>query len=83
MKFPLFNKVEDSDSHLFFECVYAAGVWVKMQDLCNLNGLNSLDESIDVLSKLPCKKNIWSIVRRLAIADIFYHIWFERNQRHF
>ncbi|PWA92789.1 Nucleotide-binding, alpha-beta plait [Artemisia annua] len=48
--------------------------------MCNLNGLKNLDDSVEALANLPCKNNIWSIVRRITITNTVYHIWLERNQ---
>lgn len=34
-------------------------------------------------SSRPRGKFIWSVIRRLVLADIVYHIWIERNNRIF
>nr|GEW52257.1 transcription factor VOZ1-like isoform X1 [Tanacetum cinerariifolium] len=76
-------QVEDSHKHLFFECEYSKIVWEKMQMMANVENLKNLDECMTKLSSLPCKNSIWSIVRRLCIADTVYHLWLERNARLF
>ncbi|GKA44041.1 reverse transcriptase zinc-binding domain-containing protein, partial [Tanacetum coccineum] len=82
-KCPLCLKVEDSHKHLFFECDYSKVVWVEMQNKMNVRNLTNLNECLHKFASLPCKNSIWSIVRRLCIADIVYHLWLERNTRIF
>ncbi|GJV55862.1 RNA-directed DNA polymerase, eukaryota, reverse transcriptase zinc-binding domain protein [Tanacetum coccineum] len=82
-KCPLCLKVEDSHKHLFFDCDYSNTVWIEVQKILNERDLNNLNECMHKLSCLPCKKSIWSIVRRLCIANTVYHIWVERNSRIF
>ncbi|PWA84792.1 Nucleotide-binding, alpha-beta plait [Artemisia annua] len=48
---------------------YANDSIQKMQEMCNLNGLKNLDDSVEALANLPCKNNIWSIVRIITIAN--------------
>ncbi|GKA16833.1 hypothetical protein Tco_0696670 [Tanacetum coccineum] len=45
--------------------------------------MKDLDYSINCLASFPCKNSIWSVVRRLCIADAMYHLWQERNTRLF
>ncbi|GJU19094.1 RNA-directed DNA polymerase, eukaryota, reverse transcriptase zinc-binding domain protein [Tanacetum coccineum] len=82
-KCPLCLKVEDSHKHLFFDCDYSNTLWIEVQKMMNERDLNNLNECMHKLSCLPCKNSIWSIVRRLCIADAVYHIWEERNSRIF
>nr|GEZ10239.1 hypothetical protein [Tanacetum cinerariifolium] len=82
-KCPLCLKVEDSHKHLFFYCNYSSTMWIEVQKMMNERGLNNLNECKHKLAYLPCKNSIWSIVRRLCIADVVYHIWMERNSRIF
>ncbi|GJT90597.1 RNA-directed DNA polymerase, eukaryota, reverse transcriptase zinc-binding domain protein, partial [Tanacetum coccineum] len=83
LKCPLCLKIEDSHKHLFFECDYSKSVWREMQSLANIQQLNDLESSMNSLASLPCKNNIWSVVRRLCVADTVYHLWQERNLRTF
>ncbi|GJX07068.1 hypothetical protein Tco_0195000, partial [Tanacetum coccineum] len=57
--------------------------WEKMQTMTNVENLKDLEDFMSKLSILPCKNSIWSIVRRLCIADTVYHLWLERNARLF
>ncbi|GKA27215.1 RNA-directed DNA polymerase, eukaryota, reverse transcriptase zinc-binding domain protein [Tanacetum coccineum] len=82
-KCPLCLKVEDSHKHLFFDCEFSSEVWENVQFLSNMKNLKDLDRSIEWIASLPCKNNIWSVVRRLCLADIVYHLWQERNTRIF
>ncbi|GJR50539.1 RNA-directed DNA polymerase, eukaryota, reverse transcriptase zinc-binding domain protein [Tanacetum coccineum] len=82
-KCPLCLKVEDSHKHLFFDCEFSSEVWENVQFLSNMKNLKDLDRSIEWIASLPCKNNIWSVVRRLCLADIVYHLWHERNTRIF
>ncbi|GKA83579.1 RNA-directed DNA polymerase, eukaryota, reverse transcriptase zinc-binding domain protein, partial [Tanacetum coccineum] len=83
LKCPLCLKIEDSHKHLFFECDYSKSVWREMQSLANIQQLNDLESSMNSLASLPCKNNIWSVVRRICVADTVYHLWQERNLRTF
>lgn len=38
---------------------------------------------VQQFTSLPCNKSIWSITRKLLLANIVYHIWKERNDRMF
>ncbi|GJY66220.1 hypothetical protein Tco_0468458 [Tanacetum coccineum] len=82
-KCPLCKQVEDSHKHLFFECVYSKIVWKEVQSMANLADIKNLEDCMTKLANLPCKNSIWSIVRRLCVADIVYHMWNERNSKIF
>ncbi|GKE30323.1 RNA-directed DNA polymerase, eukaryota, reverse transcriptase zinc-binding domain protein [Tanacetum coccineum] len=80
---PLCLQVEDSYKHLFFGCEYSKNLWEDVQTVADMRTLNDLEDYLTKLFGLPYKNNIWSIERRLCIADTVYHIWLERNARHF
>ncbi|GJW21869.1 RNA-directed DNA polymerase, eukaryota, reverse transcriptase zinc-binding domain protein [Tanacetum coccineum] len=82
-KRPLCLKIEDSHKHMYFECDFSKLVWEEVQDMRNVKNLSNLSECLHKLASLPCKNSIWSIVRRLCIADTVYHLWLERNTRIF
>ncbi|GKB59295.1 RNA-directed DNA polymerase, eukaryota, reverse transcriptase zinc-binding domain protein [Tanacetum coccineum] len=83
-KCPLCMQVKDSHKHLLCMCVTINYVWRQVNHMAYVNKhVNVLDECMMQLSKLPCKNSIWSIVRRLCIADTVYHLWIERNSRLF
>nr|GEU33226.1 hypothetical protein [Tanacetum cinerariifolium] len=82
-KCPLCKQVEDSHKHLFFECVYSKTVWKEVQSMANFADIKKMEDCMTKLANLPCKNSIWSIVRRLCVADTVYHLWNERNSRIF
>nr|GEX77632.1 hypothetical protein [Tanacetum cinerariifolium] len=78
-KCSLCMKIEDSHRHLFFECDFSKEVWSKIQILAKVFNVNNLEDCVERISILPCKNSIWSIVRRLCLADTVYHLWQARN----
>ena len=42
-----------------------------------------IDDVVTEYLRLENGNNIWSVVRRLSLAAVTYHIWKERNQRLF
>ncbi|GKB58442.1 RNA-directed DNA polymerase, eukaryota, reverse transcriptase zinc-binding domain protein [Tanacetum coccineum] len=77
-KCPLCIQVEDSHSHLFFEYEYSKKVWMEVQKKANVADLYDLEDCMAKMASLPCKNSIWSIVRRICVADTVYHLWIKR-----
>ncbi|XP_071733555.1 uncharacterized protein [Rutidosis leptorrhynchoides] len=85
------NQVKDSHTHLFIECQYAKDVWDHFRNKADLddvidimyNGGIMWTDLFNMLANKKCSKSIWSIIRRLVVAAIIYHIWQERNDRLF
>jgi hypothetical protein len=76
--------VQDSHSHLFFECNYPLAVWNEFKSLVRLDHApSSLDELVLFLKKLPINKSVWSILQRLVLGALVYYLWQERNLRLF
>ncbi|XP_071733557.1 uncharacterized protein [Rutidosis leptorrhynchoides] len=85
------NQVKDSHNHIFIDCQYAKDVWdhfrnkAALDDIIDIiiNANISWVELIELMSNKKRNKSIWSIIRRLVIGSIIYHLWQERNARLF
>lgn len=84
LKCPLCKLVNDSHSHLFFECNYSKTIWealkVKME---NVRVCNTWGPIIEHYANEPCDNSIGSVLKRIGLATSVYHIWKERNTRLF
>ena len=80
----LCDTVPDSHDHLFFQCVFADGVWNRIKFLAGLDNvahnIYAIVEHIGVNSK---KKSSHGVIARLVLAATAYFIWQERNWRLF
>ena len=84
MKCPLCNLVNDSHSHLFFECEFSKEIWSDLKAKMEINWMaDSWDVVIDQFVNEPCNNSIGSVLRRIGLASVVYHIWKERNTRLF
>nr|GEX36878.1 RNA-directed DNA polymerase, eukaryota, reverse transcriptase zinc-binding domain protein [Tanacetum cinerariifolium] len=76
--------IQESHSHLFFECEYSKTFWSKVVDkvgmACNNYKLNEIAAG---LSKKTNGNSIDSIIRRICFAASVYLVWQERNNRIF
>lgn len=84
MKCPLYNIVNDSHYHLFFECEYSKEVWTRLKvkiDQPNLS--NTWEIVIEQYGNKPSNSTIGSVLRRMVLATAIYHIWKEWNSRLF
>jgi hypothetical protein len=76
MKCPLCKLVNDSHGHLFFECEYSKYVWVDLKAKMECSWLSNLwDVVIEQYSKGPCNNSIGSVLKRIILATVVYHIW--------
>ncbi|GKB33426.1 RNA-directed DNA polymerase, eukaryota, reverse transcriptase zinc-binding domain protein [Tanacetum coccineum] len=57
--------------------------WYPGSNKANVADLYNLEDCMAKMASLPCKSSIWSIVRRLCVADTVYHLWIKRNTRIF
>ncbi|GJZ85640.1 hypothetical protein Tco_0650979 [Tanacetum coccineum] len=81
---PLYSKVNDSHSHLFFLCEFSKDVWKRMAAKINLNKIDFIwEEVVNELLEKNNGNNIWSTVKRISLVAVVYFIWQERNQRIF
>ncbi|PWA81906.1 RNA-directed DNA polymerase, eukaryota, Reverse transcriptase zinc-binding domain protein [Artemisia annua] len=84
MKCPLCKIVNDSHSHLFFECVYSKSIWEELKEKMENNEIsNSWDTLIEQYAMGTCNNTIGSVLKRIGLATVVYHIWKERNARLF
>lgn len=84
MKCPLCNIVNDSHGHLFFECDYSKEIWTRLKDRLGQSYLSDSWESVIVqFENKPKNNTIGSVLRRIVLATVVYHIWRERNSRLF
>ncbi|PWA89784.1 RNA-directed DNA polymerase, eukaryota, Reverse transcriptase zinc-binding domain protein [Artemisia annua] len=84
MKCPPCNMVNDSHSHLFFECEFSKEIWTVLKAKMEINWMsNSWDTLIEQYANKPCNNSIGSVLRRIGSASMVYHIWRERNARLF
>ena len=52
--------------------------------MCKIQtGSNSWKTVLEELIKMPNKRNIWLILRKIVFAAVTYFIWIERNSRLF
>ncbi|XP_071689057.1 uncharacterized protein [Rutidosis leptorrhynchoides] len=74
----------DSVKHLFFECRYSRTFWEDMKSKILFKGLSfKIDDIMEVMSRYPYKRQIWSIITPIVIAAAVYFLWNERNNRIF
>ncbi|GKB03880.1 RNA-directed DNA polymerase, eukaryota, reverse transcriptase zinc-binding domain protein [Tanacetum coccineum] len=81
---PLCSNCPDPHTHLFFECQFSKQIWGMIKDMAQNRNISYVwKDIIDQFSKMPCKRSIGSIVRRLCLAASVYFIWNERHRRLF
>ncbi|GJX09125.1 reverse transcriptase zinc-binding domain-containing protein [Tanacetum coccineum] len=84
MKCSLCCEEMDSHDHLFFKCKYAAKIWSVAKGKCQIKETSNEWKRIrEELIKLPNKRNIWIIIKKITYAACVYLIWHERNLRLF
>ena len=79
---PFCKTVQDSRSHLFFDCKFPNQIWKEM--MCKADFGTLPDKWRDLIGKLQdClkKDNGENLIRKLVFAATVYHIWRERNWR--
>lgn len=80
----LCSQQEDSHSHLFFECSYAANVWRGIRGLANLEDVPPESAEIVNVLRPQAHRNLgWNIVGKLTLGGEVYFVWHERNLRLF
>ena len=72
--------VEDRN-HLFFNCQFTAGIWLKILKLCGFSRMprNWENELLWVIANKG--KSFCSITRKIAWGATVYHLWGHRNRR--
>ena len=61
--------VNDSHSHLFFECEYLKSIWVDLKAKMDRSWMsNSWDTLIEQYIKDPCNNSIGSALKRIGLA---------------
>ncbi|XP_021987932.1 uncharacterized protein LOC110884499 [Helianthus annuus] len=84
MCYSLCQNGNDSHAHLFFECVFAAQIWSKVKAIGDMQHLTDNWENVlDHLVSKAKSKSAKTVIGRLLVAAIVYHIWQERNCRLF
>ncbi|GKC85673.1 reverse transcriptase domain, reverse transcriptase zinc-binding domain protein [Tanacetum coccineum] len=84
LKCPLCNMVPDLHSHLFFECPFSMQVWFQVRGLADMDQIPP--RFIDIAAYLiPISKgkSVVSVISRLLLGAVSFHIWMERNSRLF
>ena len=72
--------VEDRN-HLFFECQFTAGIWMRVLSLCGQSRLPRRSEN-EFCWATGCKGNCFcSVTKRIAWGATIYHLWRQRNAR--
>ncbi|PWA89282.1 hypothetical protein CTI12_AA034600 [Artemisia annua] len=80
----LCNSVMDNHNHLFFDCDFSSKVWNYFKGLMRFEDApDNLFTVIDLISTRTMGKSIWSIIQRLVLGAVVYHLWIERNNRIF
>ncbi|GJY99208.1 hypothetical protein Tco_0516638 [Tanacetum coccineum] len=71
----------DSYAHLFFTCPLASKIWDRLKVKGNLHNFqNCLDNVVSIIAAKPLKNSVWSILQKLLVASVVYHLWQERNK---
>ncbi|GJZ86601.1 RNA-directed DNA polymerase, eukaryota, reverse transcriptase zinc-binding domain protein [Tanacetum coccineum] len=84
MKCTLCNEEMDSHDHLFFKCIYTEKVWNEAKIKCQVKEKrNEWKCILEELIKMPNKRNIWIVIKKITFAACIYLIWQERNSRIF
>ncbi|GJY50707.1 reverse transcriptase zinc-binding domain-containing protein [Tanacetum coccineum] len=84
MKCALCSTMQDSHQHLFFKCQYSSLVWEKAVTKVKISkGNDDWKEVLECLKALPCRKNIWVVVKKMVLAATIYFLWQKRNIRQF
>ncbi|KAJ9561644.1 hypothetical protein OSB04_006804 [Centaurea solstitialis] len=76
-KCSLCHNVEDSHSHLFFDCIVANQIWMGVTEA--IGWMDAPTMLVDVLEVVRSK----SLLHRLALSASVYEVWMERNKRLF
>ena len=68
-------------NHLFFDCQFTAGIWLKILKLCGFSRTprNWENELLWVIANKG--KSFCSITRKIAWGATVYHLWGHRNRR--
>lgn len=78
----LCNQVLELYNHLFFVCCFAKQVWKHLLYFAKLDKVTYVwDELIEQLRTQSHRNTIWSIIRRILLGAVVYHLWRERNRR--
>ncbi|KAH0724791.1 hypothetical protein KY284_000656 [Solanum tuberosum] len=72
--------VDEDHDHMFFQCAYAAEVWMGILQWQGItrSAMNWINE-IQWAVKYMKGKSSRTLVYRMAMASTIYHIWLERN----
>ncbi|KAH0642091.1 hypothetical protein KY289_033065 [Solanum tuberosum] len=81
---PLCQMEDEIIDHLFFACMYTAGIWNK---LLAWQGIQCTEgewhEEIQRATENMKRNNNKAKVYRMVLAGTIYHVWIERNNRIF
>ena len=76
--------VDESHSHLFFECSYSSIVWYNIILACGIVWQpKPWHDLIDWASINWRRKSMQNLIHKIALATSVYYIWIERNARIF
>ncbi|GJT65294.1 putative reverse transcriptase domain-containing protein [Tanacetum coccineum] len=74
----------DSHEHLFFECPYAARIWILIRSLGGMELISPrLHDIISYLQPIAHPRNARSVIGQILVAAAAYFIWVELNNRVF
>lgn len=77
---PLCDQEMDEHQHLFFACIYSAGIWRKLLAWQRINWqIFGWKEEVDWAVQHANGKDPKAEVYRLIMAGAIYHLWMERN----
>ncbi|PWA42556.1 RNA-directed DNA polymerase, eukaryota, Reverse transcriptase zinc-binding domain protein [Artemisia annua] len=83
LKCSLCHSVMDNHDHLFL-VVFSSKVWCHFKSLMRFEDApDNLLPVIDLIASRTIGKSIWSIIQRLVLSAVVYHVWIERNNRIF
>ncbi|WMV25007.1 hypothetical protein MTR67_018392 [Solanum verrucosum] len=81
---PLCQLVNEDHDHIFFQCDYAAEIWrsiLQWQEI-RRNAMN-WTEGVQWGMQYMKGKSSKALMYRMAMSNVVYHIWLERNARIF
>ncbi|GJT14854.1 RNA-directed DNA polymerase, eukaryota, reverse transcriptase zinc-binding domain protein [Tanacetum coccineum] len=80
----LCKKEPYSHGHLFFQCHYAADIWMRVKNRARIrSNASNWKEIIKDMNDYKNHNHIWNILGKLCLAATVYFVWQEKNCRLF
>ncbi|PWA67684.1 RNA-directed DNA polymerase, eukaryota, Reverse transcriptase zinc-binding domain protein [Artemisia annua] len=84
MRCPLCNIVQDTHTHLFFECGFSLQVWLKVKAYILITNVgNSWMDFVLAVKSIAHMRLEKAVVASILFGATVYFIWQERNNRLF